>query len=183
MLGVSTGDHVDRGGGPDPDAPPPGGLGRRPFITGAALGITTLALPAAAEAASSGGTSSTQTLQGVTVDDTGTPDAGDDLLLAVTLLQPSGSAYTKAASVTLTITVDDGGAGGDGSHPDGLTVDGTLVTSDAPAVSVALSEDGTGVAEFSIDLPAADDYLFRISTSPTSLNQPTGVTLTYRLDP
>jgi hypothetical protein len=155
-------------------------LGRRMLVRGGVgltLGISALPLPAAADSASFTDTASMQTLQGLAIDDTGTPATGDDVRIAVRLLQPDGTTYTAAASVSLTVRIDDGTDGGLGGHPEGLTVNGALVTAVAPTVTVALPAGDTGTAVFSIGLPATGNYLVSVGTQPPSLNHPSGVVL------
>jgi len=141
-------------------------------------GITSLVLPSSSAAASPGATGAgTQTLQGFTVDDTGPASDGSDVTLIVRLFQAGGSAFTDPATVLLRVTVDDGSNGGVGGHPQGLTVDGETVVSTDPVVGRELIADDAGATSFSIVFPFAATYLVRISTTPNSLNNASGVTL------
>lgn len=137
----------------------------------AGLGITSLALPAAAQAASFEGVALASTApQNLTVDDTGTVLGGHDVTLRITLRDVSGSAYSGNVRVDLTVRLDDGSNGGDGSAVAGTVIEGSARSS----ISV-LSTDGT--ATLSIGFPASGTYLLSLATSPAVAAHPNGVTL------
>ena len=137
------------------------------------LGITTLALPAAAQAASLFGTTlATTGPSTLTVDDTGAPAAGHDVALAISLTGSDGGPEAGNIRVDVTVTLDDGANAGAGSAPAGTRIDGVERS------TVALLADA-GTADVSIDLPAAGTYLFTVSTTPAATNQPDGVVLAY----
>lgn len=151
-------------------------LDRRHLLRGSSvlgLGITTLALPSAALAASLNGTTlATTGPTTITVDDTGTPTAGHDVALAVRLIGSDGGAATGNIRVDVTVTLDDGTDAGAGSAASGTRIDGV-----ARSTAALLSD--TGSIDVAIDLPAAGTYLFAVTTSPSAANQPDGVVLAY----
>ncbi len=137
------------------------------------LGISTLALPGAASAASLAGvTLSTQGPSSITVDDTGTAASGHDVALRIRLVGSAGGPATGNIRIDVTVTLDDGADGGAGSPPTGTRIDGVVRTTFA-----VLAESGG--ADVSIDLPAAGTYLFTVTCTPAALNQPDGVVLAY----
>lgn len=154
-------------------------LARRVLLrstVGTGLGIATLALPVAAVAASpDGAAASGQTLQTVTIDDTVPATVGHDVTLRIRLLRPGGTAFTAAATVSLTVTLDDGSTVG--GHPEGLRIDGAIVDAESPTVTRSLTADDAGSFDVSIDVPTAGDYLVAITTDPTPLTNPGGLTL------
>lgn len=137
------------------------------------LGITTVALPAAAVAASLNGTTLATTGPAtITVDDTGTPSAGHDVALAVRLVGSDGGPETGNIRVDITVRRDDGSNAGAGSTASGTRIDGVEQS------TVALLSD-SGSVDVSVDLPSAGTYLFAVTTSPAATNQPDGVVLAY----
>lgn len=152
------------------------GLDRRGLLragSGVGVGITTLALPSAAQAASFAGTTlATVGPSTLTVDDTGTAAAGHDLTLRIRLLGATGAPEDGNFRVDLTVRIDDGSTDGTGTLATGTRIDG--VTRSTHAVLV-----DTGEADIAIDLPAAGTYLFAVTTTPAPTSQPGGVVLAY----
>ena len=137
------------------------------------VGITTLALPSAAVAASLNGTTlATTGPSTITVDDTGAPSAGHDVALSIRLIGSDGGPEAGNIRVDIAVTLDDGSNDGAGSAASGTRIDGVARS------TVALLSD-TGAIDVSIDLPAAGTYLFAVTTSPATTNQPDGVVLAY----
>jgi hypothetical protein len=137
------------------------------------LGITSLALPAAAQAASFAGVAlATEGPSTLTVDDTGTAAAGHDVTLRVRLVGSSGGAATGNLRVDLTVTLDDGSDGGAGAPATGTRIDGVARTTHAVLAD-------SGAVDLDVDLPAAGTYLFAVTTTPAPTSQPDGVVLAY----
>ncbi len=137
----------------------------------AALGVTSVALPSAAAAASPGGDlANLDPPRSLTVDDTLAPDPGDDVAFRVRATTAAGALYDDTLQVTLAVTVDDGADGGAGSPASGTRIDGTERTQHTVTTT-------TGTVDLSVDLPGAGTYLIRVSASPAAVNQPDGVTV------
>lgn len=137
------------------------------------LGITTLALPSAAVAASLGGVPLASTGPStLTVDDTGAPIVGHDVSLRIALQGSDGTPETGNIRVDVTVTVDDGEDGGAGTAAVGTRIDGVERTTVALLVS-------SGSVDVAIDLPTAGTYLFTVTTTPVTTNQPDGVVLAH----
>ena len=137
------------------------------------LGVTSLVLPTAAQAASFAGTTlATQGPSTLTVDDTGTAAAGHDVTLRVGLIASDGGAATSNLRVDLTVTLDDGSNDGAGSAATGTRIDGVERSTHAVLAD-------SGQVDLDVDLPSAGTYLFAVTTTPAPTNQPDGVVLAY----
>jgi hypothetical protein len=137
----------------------------------AALGISSLALPSAAAAASpDGDLANVDPPRSLTVDDTLAPDAGDDVAFRIRATTATGTLYDDSLQVTLAVTVDDGTDGGAGSPATGTSIEGSERTQHTVTATA-------GTVDLSVDLPGAGTYLIRVSASPAAVNQPDGVTV------
>lgn len=152
------------------DARPTSPSRRRLLAVAPTLGITSLLLPSAAAAASDQSTQSTTAPLRLTVDDTITPDGGDDVAYRVTVVAANGSTYSSSVTISVAVTVDDGADGGAGSPATGTSIEGTART------TYGVTTD-TGTTDISIDLPGSGNYLVLFTTTPVPTGQPEGVTL------
>ena len=137
----------------------------------AALGVTSIALPSAAAAASPGSDlANLDPPRSLTVDDTLAPDAGDDVAFRIRATTATGTLYDDSLQVTLAVTIDDGADGGAGSPATGTRIEGTERTQHTVTTTA-------GTVDVSVDLPGTGTYLIRVTATPAAVNQPDGVTV------